>query len=170
MMTARQITIETKVDSLSQQIINAYQKDFPLCSRPFLQLAERFNVSEEQIIERISLLQEQQILSRLGPVFNHMQAGASTLAALAVPAERLDEVADMVSQFKQVNHNYAREHQYNLWFVATAANEKMLKQCLTHIHRETGFEPLILPMEQSYHIDLGFEVDFSETEVNKHEH
>ncbi|WNC68357.1 Lrp/AsnC family transcriptional regulator [Thalassotalea nanhaiensis] len=150
------------LDTLSQQIINAYQKGFPLCNRPFLELANRFNSTEETVIECFQNLQDQQVLSRLGPVFNHQQAGASTLAALAVPDEQLDEIAKKVNQFTQVNHNYAREHSYNLWFVATAANEDALTQCLAHIHRETGFKPLILPMEQAYHIDLGFNIEFSE--------
>lgn len=150
------------LDNLSKQIINAYQKGFPLCSRPFLALANRFNSTEEAVIKCFKNLEQEQVLSRLGPVFNHQQAGASTLAALAVPVEQLDEVAAQVNQFTQVNHNYAREHNYNLWFVATAANEGALQQCLSHIHRETGFEPLVLPMEQAYHIDLGFNVEFSD--------
>ena len=151
------------LDNLSQQIINAYQKGFPLCNRPFLELANRFNSTEKVVIECFQNLQEKQVLSRLGPVFNHQQAGASTLAALAVPEAQIDEIAKIVNQFTQVNHNYAREHSYNLWFVATATNDDALQQCLTHIHRETGFKPLILPMEQAYHIDLGFNIEFTES-------
>ncbi|WNC72631.1 Lrp/AsnC family transcriptional regulator [Thalassotalea psychrophila] len=151
------------LSKLSQKIINAYQKGFPLSHRPFLELANRFNSTEDEVLECFQELQELQVLSRLGPVFNHQQAGASTLAALAVPEDQIDEIAKLVNQFTQVNHNYAREHSYNLWFVATAANEDALKQCLTHIHRETGFKPLILPMEQAYHIDLGFNIEFTES-------
>ncbi len=150
------------LDGLSQKLINAYQKGFPVCSRPFLQLAERFNCSEQEVIECLEQLQQQKILSRLGPVLDHKKAGASTLAALAVPAEQLDEIAEIVNKFEQVNHNYAREHDYNLWFVATAADAEGLKQCLTNIHQQTGFEPLVLPMEKAYHIDLGFEINFSD--------
>ena len=106
-------------DSLSQQIINTYQRGFPLCSRPFLQLATEFNVSEQEVIDCLERLKAQQVLSRLGPVFNHMQAGASTLAAIAAPVDKMNQIAAIINKSPQVNHNYAREHDYNLWFVVT---------------------------------------------------
>jgi len=150
-----------KVSLLAQQLINAYQRGFPLCSRPFLQLAKEFEVSEDEVINCLTQLEESGILSRLGAIFNHQQAGASTLAAINAPSEQLDTVADIVNGFSGVNHNYAREHQYNLWFVVTASNQVNLAQMIAEIEQATGFEVLVLPMEKSFHIDLSFKVDFN---------
>ena len=147
-------------DSLSQQIINTYQRGFPLCSRPFLQLATEFNVSEQEVIDCLERLKAQQVLSRLGPVFNHMQAGASTLAAIAAPVDKMNQIAAIINKSPQVNHNYAREHDYNLWFVVTAATESELTQAIKDIELATGYPILVLPMERSYHIDLSFKVCF----------
>lgn len=149
------------LDELSQQLINRYQQGFPLTGRPFLQLAEEFGVSEQDVIDRMQTLKDNDVLSRLGPVFDHKKAGASTLAALAVPPEQLDSVAEQVNQFAEINHNYAREHRYNLWFVATAADDEALESALENIQKVTGFVPLVLPMVKSYHIDLSFGVDFT---------
>lgn len=145
---------------LSQQLINRYQKGFPLCPRPFLALAEQFEVSEEQVISCLEQLKLSGVLSRLGPVFDHKKAGASTLAAIEVPSEQLEHVANIVSQYEQVNHNYAREHQFNLWFVLTAEDQRALQQTILDIEQATGFCVLVLPMEKSYHIDLAFDVCF----------
>jgi len=149
-----------QLDILSQQIINAYQRDFPRCSRPFHVLAERFGVSEQAVIDCLNALDRQQVLSRLGPVFDHKKAGASTLAAIAAPAAEMDEVAAIINNFEQVNHNYAREHDYNLWFVVTAADQGALEQAISEIEVATGFDVLVLPMEKSFHIDLSFDVCF----------
>ncbi|SEL04935.1 transcriptional regulator, AsnC family [Colwellia chukchiensis] len=146
---------------LQQNIINAYQKGFPLVARPYQVLAEQFNSSEAQVLAAIRQLDEAGALSRVGAVFNHKKAGASTLAALAVPAAELDRVAEIVNQFDEVNHNYEREHSYNLWFVVTAYDENALAQVLTKISELTGLPVLKLPMEAAYHIDLAFSINFA---------
>ena len=84
------------------------------------------------------------------------RAGASTLAAMAVPASRLDEVAELVSRFPEVNHNYERDHELNLWYVLVAPTRGRIEVVLAEIAAATGLEVLELPMEMAYHIDLGF--------------
>ncbi len=147
---------------LQQNIINNYQKCFPLCDEPFKEVANQLNCTESEVIKAIEELNSHNILSRLGPVFDHKKAGASTLAAIAVPEEQLDKIAAIVNQFEQVNHNYAREHHYNLWFVVTAKDPIALNTALTDIELQTGFKVLVLPMEASYHIDLSFKINFGE--------
>ena len=145
---------------LQQSIINKYQKGFPLVSEPFKQLAKELHCSEADVLTALDSLNQQNILSRIGPVFDHKKAGASTLAALAVLPEQLDKIAGIVNQFDQVNHNYEREHHYNLWFVVTAKDPIALNETLEQIEALTGLPVLVLPMEASYHIDLSFDVNF----------
>jgi DNA-binding Lrp family transcriptional regulator len=145
---------------LQQQIINHYQRGFPLTSEPFKELAQQLKSTEEQVLTAFDDLNNKGILSRVGPVFDHKKAGASTLAALAVPIEQLDKIAGIVNQFEQVNHNYAREHEYNLWFVVTAKDWLVLNDTIAKIEALTGLSILVLPMEASYHIDLSFKVNF----------
>jgi len=145
---------------LQQQLINRCQRGFPLVSSPYAHLAKELGSSEDEIINALKELKQADILSRLGAVFDHKKAGASTLAALSVPEEDLEYVAEIVNKFDQVNHNYAREHDYNLWFVVTAADDFTLKRVLTRIEQLTGLQVLVLPMEKAFHIDLSFQVDF----------
>ncbi len=149
-----------QISFLQQQIINDFQRDFPLCSSPFNALAKQYNVDENDILQAISDLQNKGILSRLGPVFDHKKAGASTLVAVSIPEKQLDKIAETINQFEQVNHNYAREHDYNLWFVVTDKDMITLKETLKVIEEKIGFPLLVLPMEASYHIDLSFKVEF----------
>ena len=43
---------------------------------------------------------------------------------------QIERIAALVSARPEVNHNYQREHSYNLWFVATAADPAALAAAL----------------------------------------
>lgn len=139
-------------------LLNAYQRDFPLEPEPFAEISARQGKSAGEVLECFRRAQESGLLSRIGPVFAPGRAGASTLAALAVPPQDLERVAEIVSAYPEVNHNYAREHRYNLWFVVTAAEAAALARVLDELRRQTGLPLLDLPMIEGYHIDLGFDL------------
>lgn len=162
------------ISQLQQDIINNSQKGFPLTSQPYKTIAEQLakvNIvtNELKVFLAIDDLSNQEVLSRVGPVFDHKKAGASTLAALAVPAKDLDKIAGIVNQFEQVNHNYGREshsqkEKYNLWFVVTASDMVALNSTIANIELLTGLAVLVLPMEASYHIDLAFSINVTGVE------
>lgn len=142
--------------SLDFQLLNDYQRDFPLVPAPFAELAARLGVGEKVVLGRLENLRREGKISRVGAVFAPKRIGASTLAAMAVPPEKLEAVAAAVNRFPEVNHNYEREHRYNLWFVVTAATEGRLQASLGAIEKAAGYPLLALPLEEEFHIDLGF--------------
>lgn len=146
---------------LERKLLDHYQRGFPLSVTPYAEIAAQLDVSEAQVLAALEQLHALGILSRVGPVFRTHTIGASTLAAMAVPAARLDEVAALVNSFAAVNHNYEREHHYNLWFVATAASDAELDAILKQIQDLTHIKVLPLPMEEDYHIDLGFQLQWT---------
>lgn len=148
------------MNTLCRQLIDRYQKGLPLTARPYQTMADELGVSEDEILAALHELQQQRVISRVGPVFDHRKAGASCLVAMSVPEPRLDELAAQISRFAGVNHNYAREHRYNLWFVATASDQTGLQQLIDAIEQATGYGAMRLPMERSFHIDLGFSIDW----------
>ncbi len=142
-------------------LLNDFQRGFPLCSRPFAELAAQLGSGEADILRRLHQLHDKGSISRIGPVFRPNSIGVSTLAALAVEPEQLDQVATLVSAYPQVNHNYQREHRYNLWFVATADEPRKLASTLEQIRSKTGCGMLDLPLVKDYYIDLGFDLNGS---------
>ena len=143
---------------LEFHLLNDFQRDFPLVSAPFGVIAGRLDTSEAGVLEALVRLQACGKVSRVGAVFRPHSVGSSTLAALDIPAEKLDEVAQLVSSYAEVNHNYEREHRYNLWFVVTAPDEARVQEVLAEIESSTGYQPLHLPMLEDFHIDLGFDL------------
>lgn len=144
------------MDDLNKKMIDHFQRDMPLIERPYAAMAQKLGVGEDDIIEALKVLKDNGTLSRVGAVFKPNTVGHSTLAAMAVDQDRLEEVAALVSNFDAVNHNYEREHRLNLWFVVTAADRDGVGQVIDDIEHMTGIKVLNLPMLEDYHLDLGF--------------
>ena len=149
------------LDALDRRLLDDFQRDLPLTPRPFAVLAERLGTDETAVLERLRRLQEQGAISRIGAVVTPHRAGRSTLAAMAVPDNELDEVAELVSSYAEVNHNYEREHRLNLWFVVTAPSDARVEAVLGEIETRTGLPVLDLPLVEAYRLDLGFALSWS---------
>lgn len=142
--------------TLTDRLLNDYQHSFPLVSEPFGDLARQLGTDVATTLSEVRQLKASGTISRIGPVFKPNTVGVSTLAALSVPRDQLDHYAQIVNRFPQVNHNYEREHEINLWFVLTAADQDELDETIHRIEDQTGHEVLVLPLLREYHIDLGF--------------
>nr|WP_298413707.1 Lrp/AsnC family transcriptional regulator [uncultured Halomonas sp.] len=153
-----------QLDTLDRRLIDGYQRGFPVCERPYAVMAGELGLTESELIARLERLQTLGVLSRVGPVFEHTKAGASLLAAVAVPKNEQEAYAELINQAPGVNHNYAREHDFNLWFVMTAADEEQLDKRLDHLEAELDRPLLRLPMLEGFHIDLSFPIPWQELE------
>lgn len=150
------------MEILTEQLLNNYQRDFPLTSAPFDAIAQALNTDADTVIQRLRDLQAKGAVSRVGAVFRPNTVGVSTLAAMAVSPQKLESIAAVISAFPQVNHNYEREHSYNLWFVVTAQDPDALAQTLRRIGQRCGYPVLSLPLVKDYHIDLGFRMQLDQ--------
>jgi len=144
------------LNDLEKQLLNEYQKGLPLTPTPFADIADKLGTSEALVLKILDRLQDLGVISRVGPVFKPKRVGTSTLAAMAVPVDRLEAVAAQISAYPEVNHNYEREDRYNLWFVVTAPDQARLDAVLAEMEQQTGYPILNLPLVKQFHIDLGF--------------
>ena len=146
------------LDEIDATLIDEYQSGFPVAERPFEVVGEALGVSEAEALDRVRALRDRGVFRRFGAVLNPPVIGSSTLAAVQAPDERFDEVAAVVNEYRQVNHNYRRDHPWNMWFVVTAGSREKRDAILAEIEDRTGCEVLVLPMLTDYYIDLEFPV------------
>ena len=147
---------------LHKQLLNNYEEDVPLSSTPYRDIAVQLGVEEDEVLEAFQALSEQQLISRIGPVIAPNCIGNSALAAMAVPEAELPRVAEQISRYPEVNHNYERENHFNLWFVLIAGDEAHLQAVVDDIETQTGFKAMLLPMLADYYINLGFELNLND--------
>lgn len=115
--------------------------------------------SSETLRQRVQALLDDGTLTRFGPMFDvERLGGAFTLAALAVPEARFDEVATQLEAMPEVAHNYRREHQWNMWFVLGCETPAGIAETIARIEAQTGLTVLNLPKEKTYHVGLHFPV------------
>ena len=147
-----------RIDGTDARLVDEYQSGFPVEERPFGAVAADLETTEADAVERVERLREMGVFRRFGAVLNPPVIGSSTLAAVQAPEDRFDEIAGVVNGYQQVNHNYRRDHDWNQWFVVTAADRDTRDGILAEIEERTGCEVLNLPMLTDYYIDLEFPV------------
>jgi len=150
--------IAIELNDWERRLLNDFQHDFPLSPAPYADMARELGVSEAEVLAALARLKDAGAVGRIGAVVRPNTVGVSTLAAMAVAPERLEEVARLVNGYAGVNHNYEREHRLNLWFVATAPDAAHLQAMLDGIAARSGIEVLSFPLLEDYHIDLGFDL------------
>lgn len=153
-----QSVIQADVDEKDMEILNAFQRGFPLVDRPYQQIGLMLGMLEEEVIDRLQRLTLRRVVSRVGAVLRTNRVGCSTLAAMEVPVEEIEEVAAIINSFPEVNHNYEREGVINMWFVVVAADEAALATVLEKMEKRCHHKILTMPMVEEYHIDLGFPI------------
>lgn len=140
------------------RLLNEFQRGFPVVDRPFAALASDLQSTEQQVIEALVGLRTEGAITRVGATVRPNTVGASTLAAMSIPLNRLTEITTWLSGFKSVNHSYLREDEWNLWFVLAAPDATTLTQDLRDIATHTALRVLDLRLIQPFHIDLGFDL------------
>jgi len=157
-MSLRASDWREQIDDVDAALIDGFQSDFPVAERPFEAVGEQLGIAADEAIERVESLRDGGIFRRFGPVLNPPVIGSSTLAAVSAADHRFDEVAEVINGYQQVNHNYARDHEWNMWFVVTAGSRGKRDEILADIEARTGCSVLVLPMLTDYYIDLEFPV------------
>ena len=147
-----------ELDAVDAALVDEYQSGFPVVERPFRVVGEELGIDESAALDRVTRLRDRGVFRRFGAVLNPPVIGSSTLAAVSVPEARFDAVAEVINDYRQVNHNYRRDHEWNMWFVVTAGSRAKRDSILAEIESRTGCDVLVLPMLTDYYIDLEFPV------------
>ena len=161
--TGEQHNASAGIDETDRKILQLIQDDFPIVSEPWLEISNRLNLKEAEVIKRLKRLIEAEVILRIGPIFDSSKMGlkAATLVAMKVPKNQVDAVAAIINQYENVSHNYEREDKYNVWFTLAAPTSKELAKKLSDIKQKTGVkEPDVigLPTVNRFKINMHFQL------------
>jgi len=109
------------LDNRDKELLQYLQDAFPVSKSPWAEIGEKLGITEEEVLSRSQRLSSDGVIRKLRTILNGQKIAAcsSTLMAMRVPAERMEEVVSVVNEYMSVTHNYQREHDYNLWFTGS---------------------------------------------------
>ena len=149
------------MELIDRKLLNLVQGIFPMVERPFLQLAEELDISEEEVIDHLAELKRTNVLRQISAIFDTRRLGyKTTLAAMAYDPKKLHQAALHINQHPGVSHNYAREGSYyNLWFTVAVPPEQDLEVTVEKMAKETGaLTARIMPTIRFFKIGVNFDM------------
>lgn len=143
------------MDELDRKIINLLQQGFPVTEEPYAEVAKQLGIDESDLLHRLKYLLDEKTLTRFGPMYDAAKLGGDfSLVAIKVPAERFDEVTEIVNSYDEVAHNYHRDHEFNMWYVLATETAQRIHEVNTDIEQRTGLKVFNMPKLDEYYIGL----------------
>jgi DNA-binding Lrp family transcriptional regulator len=105
------------IDATDYQLIKVMQNGLPLVSRPYASIAQTLDISEGEVISRLSKLKQQGLVKRLGVIVNHRSLGyhANAMVVFDIPDVKVKQIGEQISQFNFVNLCYLRPRHPDVW-------------------------------------------------------
>ena len=118
----------------------------PICSHPYAIMGEKIGLSEAQVIERLTYLQDRGMIKRLGIIVKHATLGyrANAMIVWRIPQAEIDIVAQEMLKFSFVTLCYQRpmlpEWPYNLYCMIHGKNKVTVEKQLAQLIEQCGLE------------------------------
>lgn len=131
-----------ELTELEKRLVDLLAEGLPLVERPFLVLAEKLGISEEEILTTIEGLLEKKIIRRLGATIRHNLSGyeGNVMVAWKVPEERIEEVGNSLASKPFITHCYLRrtypDWPYNLYTMVHAETEEACRRLVEQLAQE----------------------------------
>jgi DNA-binding Lrp family transcriptional regulator len=127
----------------SEKKVLSEVQDLPLVKNPYLEVAKRLGMEEDEVLNLCKDLIERKVIRRMGPSISHRKFGfsANPMTVLQVPEDRLDEVGEMIAREPDVTHCYGRSGwDYNLFFMIHSKEKEAARKRAREIVEKTGIE------------------------------
>ena len=149
------------MDNIDKKLLNLVQNGLPVESRPFLTIGKKLEITEEEVISRLEKLKKETFIRRIGGIFDSKKLGyVSTLCAISVPEERIEDVSEVINGYEEVTHNYIRNHHYNMWFTIIAQSKEKIDEVIRDIKSKAEINRIInLPSVKLFKIRATFHIN-----------
>ncbi|HLY48496.1 MAG TPA: AsnC family transcriptional regulator [Solirubrobacteraceae bacterium] len=131
-------------DESDVAVIRATQGDLPVTQEPYAAAARALEVSQDQLLRHLELMQERRLLRRVAAILFHRRAGfsANGMGVWRVPDERIMELGPRMAAFRGISHCYQRptyqDWPYSIFTMAHGRSKEECDAILDSIAAETG--------------------------------
>ena len=131
------------MEAREKQLLLQIQASLPLVERPYLEIANRLGITEEEVIAQLKHLLAEGKVRRLGTVPNHYALGitANGMSVWDVPDKIATEVGQKMGCMPEVTHCYQRPRHlpdwpYNLFGMVHGRSREEVLQIVERIARD----------------------------------
>jgi glutamate-1-semialdehyde 2,1-aminomutase len=130
--------------------IRELQEDIEIVPQPFVGMAQRLGVSQEEVVHWLQEAKAAGWLRRFAAILDHRQAGyvANGMVAWRVPDDSIESVATFAASLPQVSHCYQRltypDWPYNLFTMIHAKSKESCQALAQKISQETGISDYVI--------------------------
>lgn len=125
---------------LERQYILATQQGLPIVERPYDVIAQKLNISVEQVLHLTKDLQERGIIRRIAAVPNHYKIGYkfNGMTVWDVADDKISEFGQRIGKLPFVSHCYQRPRHlphwhYNLFAMVHGKNQQEIQKYRSQI-------------------------------------
>ena len=88
---------------LEKKIIASIQEDMAVTERPYLKIAQKLDISETQLLEKLKDLCNREVIRRFGATLRHQRTGftANAMVAWKVDEDRIEAVGQKMARFRK---------------------------------------------------------------------
>jgi len=140
-------------DTRDRQLLECIQLGLPVCPRPYAEIGKQCDMSETEVIARLTRLKQNGLIKRMGVIVKHRKLGyrANAMVVWNVPDELIAQLGGHVSRFPFVTLCYQRPKQpewpYNLYCMIHGKDRAVVLMQLEQLNQACGlsnFEQEIL--------------------------
>ena len=120
----------TMLTEMENSVLAAIQEDIPLVARPYLEMAKRIGIAEEEFLATLKSLCQRGVVRRFGATIRHQKSGfeANAMTAWQVDDTDAERVGMTMAQYPEVSHCYLRNPTanwpYNLYTMIHGRDEQ----------------------------------------------
>ena len=105
------------LNSIDRQIIQATQVGLPLVPKPYHAIGKAIGVSADEVMQRVTAMQENGVIRRIGAVPNHYRLGYkyNGMTVWDIDDLHINELGGKVGQLDFVSHCYHRPRHFPEW-------------------------------------------------------
>ena len=150
------------MDELDYRILNAIQTDFPLSEKPYEAICKKWKIPCDQLMVRVESLMSDGVIRRLGASLNSHKLGyCSTLAAISVENDVVEQASEIIEKFSEITHSYLRSDHFNIWFTVIASDNERIENIIKEIQSALSLESsqiLNLPAKRPFKLNACFNI------------
>ncbi len=102
---------------MTKEILSVVQKKFPLTQKPFKEIGESLNISEDAVLNILQKQKKEGIIRQTSAIFDTKRLGyKSSLVAFKISEQNINDAVKILNSHPGISHNYERNHDFNIWF------------------------------------------------------